>query len=737
MTRWLIIATCIFAASSIAGQRTSHNWTRFSQEEIAKLKAERHAFYAAESFGKQEAIREELLAEDIRVDGNQADFDVRYYGLHLDLDFVTQTIEASVEYKIKSVVNGLTAVDLNLRDELNVDSVRVEAISAVFSHANHLLHITTPIAYDQGYEFGMAVYYHGTPYYDGAAGMKFNSAMGYDMCWTKGTPFRSRYWWPSKDYPIDKPDSIDLYVEMPSDHDLASNGLQVSSTPVGTDRKIVHYKHRYPISTYNVAFTSTHYNIDVQSWNYGGYTMPIYSYALPSNPVAFDSFKIVGPRALTVLSDLYGIYPFVDEKMGNADFGWTGAMEHQTCCMYSASFHTDWVIAHETGHQWWGDMITCKTFNHIWLNEGFGTYSEPLYFEALNGAAAYFNYLQSSKYLGPGSIYVENLTYEEIYNSDLSYDKACWALHMLRGVLGDSLFFKAIRDWGDSQYRYGSATTEDFIAVASASIGQDIGWFINEWIYGEGNPEYEISWECKPDTVVGGYRLDYFVQQVQTYGNYFRMPVRTTFITQGPDLDTIIWNEGAAQLYPLHFADSVTSIVFDPQQWILRAVQSVPMTIHIATITLPDGVLGHPYSQTLQAVGGATPYHWRFMGGDLPYGLAFDTSTATIQGTPTWPSVFYFTIQVSSSDVPPLVEARGLSIAVAPPPYICGDANGNALVNVSDVAYLINYIFNSGPAPSPVEAADVDCNGLVNISDVVYLVSYVFSGTPQPCAGCR
>jgi hypothetical protein len=729
-----MLSVLLAAGALIAGK--VYDWKNLSPDDIASLKAERRAFYEAEALGKQEAIREQQPGKDVLVDGNQNDYDVRYYGLHLNLDFSSQTIIASVDYQIRSVINGLSAVDLNLRDELTVDSVKVEGTTAAFTHTNHLLHIVTPTSYAQNDEFDMSVHYHGTPYYDGAAGMRFMASLGSDMCWTKGTPFRSRYWWPSKDYPIDKPDSIDLYIEMPADHELASNGVQISSTPVGADRKLVHHKHRFPITTFNVAFCCTHYDIDVQTWNYDGHAMPFYSYALPGNPAAMTAFKTYGPQSLTVLSDHYGTYPFVDEKMGNADFGWSGAMEHQTCCMYNTGFHDEWVIAHETSHQWWGNMISCKTFNHIWLSEGFATYSEPLYFEATSGSTAYFDYLQSMRYFGPGSIYVENLTYEEIYDGDLSYNKAGWVLHMLRGAVGDSAFFTVLRDWGNSEFRFGSATTEDFIAVASSSLGQDIGWFVNEWIYGQGNPEYEISRQCKRDTLEGGYNLDFYIRQVQTYGTCFKMPIRTTFVTAGADLDTVIWNEGVASLYRLHFADSVTNVVFDPQEWILRKLTAVPFTMHIVTVTLPDAVLDRPYSQSLVAVGGQSPYHWRLMGGDLPIGMSFDTATATIQGVPTWPATYYFTIQASTSDIPALVDTRGFAIRVVESDNFCGDADANGFVNISDAVYLIAYIFSGGPAPNPLDAGDADCNGFVNISDAVYLINYIFASGPAPCAAC-
>ena len=728
---WLILL--LAGVPALLGQSAGKELTA---NEIARLKNLRHEFYAAESRGMDEAIHEHYRERGNQVDGNQADFDIRYYGLHLNLHFESQTIDASVDYQIRSLINGLSFITLNLRNELTVDSAKSGGVIVGFTHSNHLLNVTLPALINQNQEFDLSVYYHGTPYYDGAAGLKFSTDGVYQMCWTKATPFRSRYWWPCKDYPEDKADSIDWYVEMPATYDLITNGVQVSATPVGSDRKLVHYKHNYSICTYLVAFCCTQYTINEQSWSYDGQTMPLYSYALPNNQEALDSFRIIGPQVLTTLSNLYGVYPFISEKMANADFGWTGAMEHQTACMYATNFHSGWIIAHESAHQWWGDMITCRTFHHIWLNEGFASYSEALYYEKLYGAGAYHNYVMSQKFLGEGTIYVENLTYEEIYNGSLSYDKASWVLHMLRGVLGDSLFFQAVRDWGNSQFRYGNATTENFISVLNASAGQDLSWYVNEWIYGNGCPTYEISWLNTPNSTLGGFDLLYCIEQVQTTGTYFKMPIHTRFEPWPGVGDTVIWNEAPLTFYDLHRTDSTTSVSFDPQQWILRNVTTIPFRMRIRTITLPHGARNYPYSQVLEAVGGKSPYHWQFYGGDLPYGLEFDTTTATIHGTPTYAATFYFTILVTDSDNPAKVDSRDYALTIDSHLSLCGDANGSSDVDVSDAVYLIAYIFGGGPAPNPLSNGDPSCDSAVDISDAVYLISYIFAGGPAPCADC-
>ncbi|TFH65302.1 MAG: hypothetical protein E4G91_02975 [Candidatus Zixiibacteriota bacterium] len=731
----IFLALCV---SVTRGQEKSYDYRNLTPQDIEELQAERHQFYKAETADRERAIKAQLSQREVLVDGNQADYDVRYYGITVKLDFATGTIQGNVQYKIRSNIAALNRVDLNLVDQLGVDSVRFGSTAASFTHSADMLKITTPTPYAQNVEFDMAVYYQGTPATDGAQGMIFGSVSGYTMCYTNCEPFGSRMWWPCKDYSLDKPDSVDISIDYPSIYKVASNGVIVSDVSSGSGRKLIHYKHNYPIATYLVAFTCANFVFGQQTWTYGAINMPVVTYTLPNAYAAKNSFETWMLPVLTHLSDKFGTYPFATEKAGSAHFGWGGAMEHQTCTFYIPSFYTDWVIAHETGHQWWGDMITCKTFNHVWLNEGFASYSEPIFFESYyNSQAAYFNYMQTQKYLGPGTVYVENPQTDDIFDGNLSYDKGSWIVHMLRGVLGDTTFFRVIHDYYDSPFKYGSLTTEDFSDFVSSRVGSDMYWFFHEWVYGDGHPDYEITWRCERDTsIAGGFNLYYVIVQTQTGGTFFRMPVKTQFVKTGGTLDTTIWSEGSAQFLTLHFADSVTNIVVDPQQWILRTVTTVPFGMRVVTPVPPDGEVGLPYSWKLETIGGVTPYHWTLLGGDLPYGLEFNGDTiGTVTGTPTWAATFYYNAIVTDSDSPPKSQtisfAHTIGNAVAHP--VCGDANADEDIDISDAVYLIAYIFSGGPAPTPTIRGDADCTGSIDISDVVYLVSYIFAGgsTPQ------
>ncbi len=161
---------------------------------------------------------------------------------------------------------------------------------------------------------------------------------------------------------------------------------------------------------------------------------------------------------------------------------------------------------------------------------------------------------------------------------------------------------------------------------------------------------------------------------------------------------------------------------------------------HIQSYVLPEGYNGVPYFYQMTAIGGVQPYNWQLFGGDIPFGCDFNGGTVgTITGTPFYVATFYFTVVCTDSDSPPKTDTLSVSIRIVEPlepPYVCGDADNNDIVTISDAVYLISYIFGGGPAPDPLDAGDVDCNTIVTISDAVYLINYIFGGGAVPCAAC-
>ncbi len=151
----------------------------------------------------------------------------------------------------------------------------------------------------------------------------------------------------------------------------------------------------------------------------------------------------------------------------------------------------------------------------------------------------------------------------------------------------------------------------------------------------------------------------------------------------------------------------------------------------------PNGQIGQPYYHEFLGLGGQRPYTWSKITGQFPYGLSFTTSdtVAVLEGVPTWESSYSFTIELSDNNIPVSADTMVCSIEIIPaePEYICGDANADEVVNVSDAVHIINFVFIGGQAPDPYESGEVNCDGMVNVSDAVWLINYIFVGGTEPC----
>lgn len=148
----------------------------------------------------------------------------------------------------------------------------------------------------------------------------------------------------------------------------------------------------------------------------------------------------------------------------------------------------------------------------------------------------------------------------------------------------------------------------------------------------------------------------------------------------------------------------------------------------------PAGHQFDPYEFRFVAIGGVKPYHWERLSGQIPYGCSFTGDTVgMISGTPNWPGIYGVTVEMTDSDDPPRMDTIVYSIIIDDPVPICGDVNGDRVVNVTDGIYLINYIFLSGPPPDPVETGDVNCDSRISLVDAVYVINFVFSDGREPC----
>ena len=529
-------------------------------------------------------------AQNSTLNQNQEKIDIKFYELNLDIDFNSSRLRGSVT--VNGVIGNIYPdfIELDLYDNMTVDSILQNNIPILYLHENDMLKIPiSDITLDDENLFSLTIFYQGTPDHCGAGGFKFDEHQNIGHVWTLSEAYCARSWWPCKDDPSDKADSVNIIISVPLEpaYIVASNGL-LSSTTINNNKKTYFWKERYPITTYLVSLAIYPYTkwVDQYVSPISSDTMLIEHYVFPDRYEASYPNYSLTKDMLSFFSELFGEYPFISEKYGHADFTWGGGMEHQT--LSSMGSFSQNLMVHELGHSWWGNLITCKTFNDIWLNEGFARYCQALWAEHMYGREAYFDFMNNHAYYGAGTIYVENpSSNSQIFSAGLSYNKASWVLHMLRHKVGETMFFDILKSYASNDsLSYNAASTSDFQKVCEDISGLDFEQFFQQWIYGEKYPKYELSWWHEGN---GIYNVK--IDQVQSY-NFFSMPIDLKFSgSAGPmlvDTTIVIENNNFSQLYEFSgFNFLVENVMLDPENWILKeATYSVNEIDNI----LPDRV---------------------------------------------------------------------------------------------------------------------------------------------------
>jgi aminopeptidase N len=535
---------------------------------------------------KSEAASYARLGHLLQKPTVQRDYDTRYYRLDLTVDEVAQTVGGNVIMVSTSRVDGLSSVEVDLYDNMQVDSIYSAGQSISFTHTSDLITADLPAPANQGDQFFVKIYYSGTPQSSGWGSFGFDTHQGDPIIWSLSQPDNARTWWPCNDDPSDKADSADVMLTVSDDLVASSNGTLESETDNGDGTKTFHWKEHYPIPSYLISLAISNYEI-ITDWyvTAGGDSMPVVHYVYPETyNDALESFNVT-VSMIEAMAEKFGEYPYLDEKYAHSEFPWPGAMEHQTNCSYGSWLITgnhdfDWLTAHELGHQWYGDMITCETWEDVWLNEGFATYSEAVWAEYIGGFTGYRNYMISiDNYFDggnfPGPIYDP----DQLFNETV-YEKAGWALHMLRHVLGDDAFFQALWDYGhDPEFVHGTANTVEVQAFFETSSGEDLDWFFQEWIYGENRPYYEYWW--LPSQVGDDFELTVNVDQIQTNAPAFRMPVDIQVVTASGETTFTVIDSLDSQGFSFTLDEEPQNVYVDRYNWILK---------HVRMVDPPDGI---------------------------------------------------------------------------------------------------------------------------------------------------
>jgi len=507
-------------------------------------------------------------------------FDVIHYDINLDIPLGIEFIKGKVTSTFIASITNLSLVKLELSNSFVIDSITGNLTQ--YNFVNDTISITLDRNYNPGEQASVTIYYSGVPpVLNNTKGMRFETHGNNEpIIVTLSTPFLAHLWFPCKDGPGDKADSVYINITIP---DTVINGNQLIATSNGVltgvetnqGKRTFRWKELYPIIPYYIMSAVSNYSHFQQTITEDpNVSFPIDYYVFKEDSLTAVNGTAQLPDAMNLFISKFGSYPFENEKYGMTQMGFYGAIENQTNTIQN-SLSSNWfmVSVHELSHMWFGDMITCASWHHGWLNEGFATYGEALWAEYSGGFSYYKNYLAALKFMGAGTVYLQNTSDPFQIFLPIIYDKGAWVLHMLRGVLGDDDFFNAINQYtSDPRFKYDHASTEDFRDVCETASGMDLDFFFNQWIYDEYYPVYTYGYE--QDSITNNLTLQINQTQGQTsWREIFDMPIRIKInFSNGSDTTITVWDNQVTTNYNFTLTARINSVQFDPDEWILRTV---------------------------------------------------------------------------------------------------------------------------------------------------------------------
>ena len=445
-------------------------------------------------------------------------YDVNYYDLNIVIDDKNKKISNSFNIIHFTALDNFQSLQIDLFSNLNILGIEFENTLLSFTRDHNAVFIDFPRVILNDEILSFTVYYNGEPReavnppWDGGFSWE-NDSNSLPWIGVSCQGLGASSWWPCKDHQSDEPDSMKITCSVRKPLKVISNGNLINDTVVyNKDLNSLTTKSSwfvsYPINSYNVTLCIgdyTHFNdIYVNQED----TLDLDYYVLSYNKKkAMEHFNQVKPM-LACFEKYFGPYPFWSDGYALVETPYLG-MEHQSAIAYgnnflpgyngntkfTAGFDFDYIIIHETGHEWWGNSITTNDIADMWIHEGFCTYSEVLYVECIYGYNAMLEYVNNQKksvrndkpIVGPYNVNTRG--------SNDMYQKASLMLHTLRSVIdNDSLWF-ALIEGISYEFKHKTIDGVDVINYINLMIKRDLSTFFNQYLYNKNLPvlEYKIQ----------------------------------------------------------------------------------------------------------------------------------------------------------------------------------------------------------------------------------------------------
>ena len=504
----------------------------------------------------------------------QPGVDAIHYVFRLTLVDASNEIAGEATVRLRLAADNLAEVLLDLasageRGGMTVSSVTMGGGAASFSHESDRLRIALPAGAKKGQDVSFTIRYRGVP----AEGLRLiPNIHGERTIFSENWPNRARHWLPMIDHPYDKATG-EFIVTAPAHYQVISNGLLVEETDLADGRRRTHWKQSVPISSWLYALGVARFTVHHAGPTQG---VPLQTWVFPQDRDAgLTLFEETTRQAMAFFTERIGPYSY--EKLANVEAaGLSGGTEHASAIFYGEKGVTKGrgPVVHEVAHQWWGNAVTERDWDDVWLSEGFATYFTMLFTEHVYGRDAFVGSLRGSRQtvleterkLPDTPVIHRNLSDMRRVLNPLVYQKAGWVLHMLRGLVGTEAFWKGIREYY-GRYRNGNVSTDDFRAVMEEASGQDLRWFFNQWLTRPGTPVIEGSWRYDN----ARKQIDVDLSQTAA-GSPFRLPIEIGIAARPgdpPRIERVELTQGRSTFTIAAEAEPV-SVILDPNTWLLH-----------------------------------------------------------------------------------------------------------------------------------------------------------------------
>jgi len=503
----------------------------------------------------------------------QPGIDVLHYVFRLTLADASNEIAGESTATFKFASAGIKEVVLDLATKsaekgMTVSAVTCGGAAATFTHDANRLRIVLPTPVPAGAEVSCTSAYRGVP----AGGLRLiNNIHGERTAFSENWPNNARHWLPMIDHPYDKATG-EFIVTAPSQYQVVANGLLLEETDLPGGQRRTHWKQSVPIASWLYAlgmarFTVRHYatakGIPQQTWVF---------------PQDADNgrklFEQTGRRAFEYFSEQIG--PYAYEKLAHVQAaGIGGGTEHATAIFYGEKGVAagNGPVVHEVAHQWWGNAVTEKDWDDVWLSEGFATYFTLLYTEQFDGRDAFVRGLRSSrerilqleKKQPNTPIIHRNLDDMRRVLNQFVYQKGGWTLHMLRHTIGTDKFWTGIREYY-ARYQNLNASTDDLRAIMERVSGTELQWFFDQWLTRSGVPALAGTWSYD----AAARQVVVEVKQTQA-GDVYRLPLEIGIAAApaaAPRIERVDLT-GREARFTIAADAEPQSVVLDPNTWLL------------------------------------------------------------------------------------------------------------------------------------------------------------------------